>query len=109
MNSGRRNRIIRPKPPFSGVALDAIKDGISRSADAVQTAADRLKEDLSESRTRQQLDRELDRLFAELGVEVYQRIQRGDRVVDSVVVQDLVDRIADVERRLRSASDRPVK
>jgi hypothetical protein len=88
------------------VALDVIKNGISRSADAVQTAAHQIKEDLSETRTRQQLDRELDRLFAELGVEVYQRIQRGDRVVDSVVVQDLVDRIADVEHRLRTAADR---
>jgi hypothetical protein len=87
------------------VALDAIKQGISRSADAVQTAAHQIKEDLSETRARQQLDNELDRLFAELGVEVYQRIQRGDRVVDSVVVQDIVDRIAEVERRLRARVD----
>lgn len=89
------------------MALDAIKEGISRSADAVQTAANRLKEDISETRARQQLDSELDRLFAELGVEVYQRIQRGDRVVDSVVVQDLVDRIAEVERRLRATAESP--
>lgn len=91
------------------MALDAIKHGISRSADAVQTAAHRLKEDLSETRVEQRLDRELDRLFAELGVEVYQRIRRGDRVVNSVVVQDLVDRIADVERRIRARTDRPAK
>jgi hypothetical protein len=87
------------------VALDAIKQGISRSADAVQTAAHQLKEDISETRTRQQLDEELDRLFMELGVEVYQRIRRGDRVTDSVVVQDIVDRIAEVERRLRASAD----
>lgn len=104
---GHRNRIKHRDHAWVAVALDAIKQGISRSADAVQTAANRLKEDISETRTRQQLDNELDRLFAELGVEVYQRIQRGDRVVDSVVVQDIVDRIAEVERRLRAAADAP--
>lgn len=90
------------------MALDAIKEGISRSADAVQTAASQLKEDLNDSWTRQQLDRELDRLFMELGIEVYQRIQRGDPVADSVVIQDLVDRIAQVEDRLKASADNPV-
>lgn len=89
------------------MTLDAIKQSLTRSADAVQTAAHRLKEDLNDSWTRQQLDRELDRLFAELGIEVYQRIQRGDPVVDSVVVQDLVDRIAQVEQRLEAGSETP--
>lgn len=91
------------------MALDAIKQGLSRSADVVQSAATQLKEDISETRTRQQLDRELDRLFAELGIEVYQRIQRGDRVLESVVVQDIVDRIAEVERRLRAAAESPTR
>lgn len=91
------------------MALDAIKRRISRGADAVQTAAHRLKEDLDDTLTRQQLETELDRLFAELGVEVYQRIRRGDPIDGSVVVEDLVDRIAEVERRLRARADNPAK
>ncbi len=91
------------------MALDAIKHGISRSADAVQSAAHRLKQDLNDTWTRQQLESELDRLFAELGIEVYQRIRRGDPVADSVVIQDLVDRIAEVERRLRTGAKTAVE
>jgi hypothetical protein len=87
------------------VALDALRQQITRGADAVQQAAQRIKQDLDETISREQLDRELDRLFTELGIEVYQRIRRGDPVVDSVVVQDLVDRIRQVEERLEKVPE----
>lgn len=82
------------------MALETLRDQLARGADVVHDAAERLKHGLDTTRHRQQLQRELDRLFSELGIEVYQRIERDDPVVDSVVVEDLVDRIAEVERRL---------
>lgn len=82
------------------VTLDDIKEEITRRANAVHDAAERLIDDVDATWTRHQLERELDALFAELGVEVYQRMRRSDPVEDSVVIEDLVDRIAQVEARL---------
>jgi hypothetical protein len=64
----------------------------------VQDAAGRLKHELGEAQMRHRLDRELDLLFSELGIEVYQRVRASEPVDASVVVRDLVDRIASVER-----------
>ncbi len=86
------------------VALERIRDQLSKGADAVQDAALRLRSGLASERARQQLEDELDRLFSELGVEVYQRISRGDPVEESVVVEDLIDQIEEVEQRLENAT-----
>jgi len=82
------------------VALNAIRRHITWGADRVTQVAEQLKSDVDETLNRQQLDRELDRLFTELGIEVYQRIRRGDPVNDNVVIEDLVDRIRQVEEKL---------
>lgn len=87
------------------MALDEIREEITRKAAAVHDAAERLKEGIETQRVSQQLEGELDILFAELGVEVYQRVQRDDPVETSVVVQDMVDRIAEVEMRLEAARE----
>lgn len=84
------------------MALEEIRESLSRGAGAVQDAATRLKDGLESQHVKQQLEDELDRLFAELGVLVYQRMTRGDSVEDAVAVQDLVDRIGEVEQRLET-------
>lgn len=68
----------------------------------MQDAASRLKSGFESERVRQELEQELDRLFAELGVLVYQRLSRGDPVEDAVAVEDLVERIGEVEQRLEA-------
>lgn len=87
------------------VALEQIRSQITRGANVVHDAAERLRDGLEAQRVRQQLEGELDSLFAELGVEVYQRFRRGDPIEGSVVIEDLVDRIAEVEKRLETATD----
>ncbi|MDX1612307.1 MAG: hypothetical protein R3185_08050 [Candidatus Thermoplasmatota archaeon] len=82
------------------MSLDDLKEQISRGALAVHDMAERLKEELDDSRERHHLRRELDLLFMDLGIEVYQRMRQGDPVEDSVVVQDIVDRLAQVELRM---------
>jgi hypothetical protein len=82
------------------VALEEFRAQLNRGADAVQSAASRLKDGLEAQQARDRLEGELDRLFSELGVLVYQRMSRGEPVEDAVAVRDLVDRIAEVERRL---------
>lgn len=84
------------------MALEALRSQLTRGAQSVHDVAERLKDGIETQRREQQLQMELDSLFSELGVEVYQRFRRGDPVVDSVVVEDLVDRIAEVEQRLEA-------
>jgi hypothetical protein len=90
------------------VSLDDLRDQISRGAHMVTDALERVREEIDETRVRHQMDHEMDLLFQELGIEVYQRMAQGEPVEDSVVVQDLVDRLAEVEARLeavRAAED----
>lgn len=82
------------------MSLEDLKDQIARQAHAVQDFAERLKENMDNTRRRHRLDHELDVLFTELGIEVYQRMRADEPVESSVTVQDLVDRLADVEMRL---------
>lgn len=82
------------------MSLEDLRDELARRAHAVQDLAERVKEEFDDSRRRSMLDHELDRLFMELGIEVYQRMRAGEPVEDSVVVQDIVDQVAEVELRL---------
>lgn len=90
------------------MSLDDLRDQISRGAHMVTDAVERLREEIDETRVRHQMDHEMDLLFQELGIEVYQRMAQEEPVEDSVVVQDLIDRLAEVEARLeavRAAED----
>lgn len=87
------------------MALDQFRETVTRGANVVHDAAERLKDGFELQRVRQQLEGELDKLFAELGIEVYQRLRRGDPVEGSVVIKDLVDRIAEIEQRLETVTD----
>lgn len=78
------------------MALDRLPDPFTWGAGVVSDATKRLKS----QRARLQLEDELDTLFGELGVEVYQRISRGDPVEEAVIVEDIVDRISEIEDRL---------
>lgn len=89
------------------MSLEDLKDRIAQQAHAVQDFAERLKENLDDTRRRQRLDHELDLLFTELGIEVYQRMRADEPVAESVIVQDLVDRLAEVEMRLAAQEDAP--
>lgn len=94
------HKLFRSSPAPGPVPLDAVKEELARRAQAVTHAAARLKEGLDDQLARHTLNRELDALFGELGIEVYQRFRADAPVEDSVVVSDLVDRIAEVEELL---------
>lgn len=87
------------------MSLEDLKDQIARQAHAVQDFAERLKENVDDTRRRHRLDHELDLLFTELGIEVYQRMRAEEPVESSVTVQDLVDRLAEVEMRLAAGGE----
>lgn len=96
------HRLLAEGAPWPPVALEELRAQLTRGADAVQDAASRLKSGLKSERVRQELEQELDKLFAELGVIVYQRLSRDDPVEDAVAVEDLVERIAEIEQRLEA-------
>lgn len=83
------------------MALDRLPDPFTWGAGVVSNATERIRS----QRARLQLEDELDNLFAELGIEVYQRIKREDPVEGAVVVEDIVDRISEIEDRLDALAE----
>ncbi len=83
------------------MALNRLPNPFTWGAGVVNSATERLRS----QRARLQLEDELDNLFAELGIEVYQRLTRGDPVEGAVVIEDIVDRISEIEARLDALSE----
>lgn len=82
------------------MSLEDLKDRVAKRAG-------RLKHGIDDTVARHNLERELDALFSELGIEVYQRARAGEPIEDSVVVRDLVDRIAQAEAALTRKRHEP--